>query len=100
MISARLRRQQKQPQQKQPSCRVSAGAQAAADDLNKRRRIANDATSGIAGHVQGERLRPQMRAGRIYLNGAPLTAASRLVATNDSGNGREHGIFGSGNILG
>jgi aldehyde dehydrogenase (NAD+) len=62
--------------------------------------IANDTTYGLAGYVQGrdiERVRniaAQIRAGRIYLNGAPVDRSVPFGGYKQSGNGREHGVFG------
>jgi aldehyde dehydrogenase (NAD+) len=62
--------------------------------------IANNTTYGLAGYVQGEdmdRVRNvavRIRAGRIYLNGAPPDRSVPFGGYKQSGNGREHGIFG------
>jgi aldehyde dehydrogenase (NAD+) len=62
--------------------------------------IANDTTYGLAGYVQGadmNRVRSvaeRIRAGRIYLNGAPPDRSVPFGGYKQSGNGREHGIFG------
>jgi aldehyde dehydrogenase (NAD+) len=62
--------------------------------------IANGTTYGLAGYVQGrdiERVRrvaARIRAGRIYLNGAPVDRSVPFGGYKQSGNGREHGVFG------
>jgi aldehyde dehydrogenase (NAD+) len=62
--------------------------------------IANDTAYGLAGYVQGrdiERVRSiaaKIRAGRIYLNGAPVDRSVPFGGYKQSGNGREHGVFG------
>jgi aldehyde dehydrogenase (NAD+) len=62
--------------------------------------IANDTKYGLAGYVQGgdiERVRgvaAKIRAGRIYLNGAPPDRGVPFGGYKQSGNGSEHGIFG------
>src|SRR5262245_24167634 len=62
--------------------------------------IANGTTYGLAGYVQGrdiERVRrvaEKIRAGRIYLNGAPVDRSVPFGGYKQSGNGREHGVFG------
>jgi len=62
--------------------------------------IANGTTYGLAGYIQGrdiERVRrvaERIRAGRIYLNGAPVDRSVPFGGYKQSGNGREHGVFG------
>jgi aldehyde dehydrogenase (NAD+) len=62
--------------------------------------IANDTTYGLAGYVQSgdiehaRRIAAQIRAGRIYLNGAPSDNSVPFGGYKQSGNGREHGVFG------
>lgn len=62
--------------------------------------IANDTTYGLAGYVQGgdiDRVRAvaaRIRAGRVYLNGAPVDRRVPFGGYKQSGNGREHGVFG------
>jgi aldehyde dehydrogenase (NAD+) len=62
--------------------------------------IANGTTYGLAGYIQGrdiERVRrvaARIRAGRIYLNGAPVDRSVPFGGYKQSGNGREHGVFG------
>jgi len=62
--------------------------------------IADNTTYGLAGYVQGgdiERVRQvaaRIRAGRVYLNGAPSDRAVPFGGYKQSGNGREHGVFG------
>jgi aldehyde dehydrogenase (NAD+) len=65
-----------------------------------------DATSyGLAAYVQGRNLEPvrnfasKMRAGRVYLKGAPVDRSVPFGGYKQSGNGREHGIFGFGKYL-
>jgi aldehyde dehydrogenase (NAD+) len=62
--------------------------------------IANNTTYGLAGYVQAadiadaRRVAQRIRAGRIYLNGAPVDRGVPFGGYKQSGNGREHGIFG------
>jgi acyl-CoA reductase-like NAD-dependent aldehyde dehydrogenase len=62
--------------------------------------IANGTTYGLAGYVQGEdidrvrRVAARLRAGRVYLNGAPVDRSVPFGGYKQSGNGREHGVFG------
>ena len=62
--------------------------------------IANDTSYGLAGYVQGgdiERVRwvaAKLRAGRFYLNGALVDRSVPFGGYKQSGNGREHGVFG------
>jgi aldehyde dehydrogenase (NAD+) len=62
--------------------------------------IANRTTYGLAGYVQGgdlDRVRSiasKLRAGRVYLNGAPVDRSVPFGGYKQSGNGREHGVFG------
>jgi aldehyde dehydrogenase (NAD+) len=62
--------------------------------------IANNTTYGLAGYVQGgdidrvRRVAAKLRAGRVYLNGAPVDRSVPLGGYKQSGNGREHGVFG------
>lgn len=66
--------------------------------------IANDTVYGLAGYVYGatlddaRRVAAHLRAGRIYLNGAPHGRVQDVTAPfggyKQSGNGREVGIFG------
>ncbi len=62
--------------------------------------IANNTTYGLAGYVQAadiadaRRVAQRIRAGRIYLNGAPVDRSVPFGGYKQSGNGREHGIFG------
>jgi hypothetical protein len=62
--------------------------------------IANNTTYGLAGYVQGgveraRRVASKIRAGRVYLNGAPMDPSVPFGGYKQSGNGREHGVFGS-----
>jgi aldehyde dehydrogenase (NAD+) len=62
--------------------------------------IANGTTYGLAGYVQsGDLARARwvaarIRAGRVYVNGAPADQSVPFGAYKQSGNGREHGVFG------
>jgi aldehyde dehydrogenase (NAD+) len=62
--------------------------------------MANNTSYGLAGYVQAgtiadaRRVGAQIRAGRIYLNGAPSTNKAPFGGYKQSGNGREHGVFG------
>lgn len=62
--------------------------------------IANDTRYGLAGYVQAgsldeaRRVAAKIRAGRVYLNGAPANNRVPFSGYKQSGNGREHGIFG------
>ena len=62
--------------------------------------IANDTPYGLAGYVQGrnldrvKRVAAQIRAGRIYLNGALADQSLPFGGYKQSGNGRESGVFG------
>jgi aldehyde dehydrogenase (NAD+) len=62
--------------------------------------IANNTSYGLAGYVQAEtiedarRVGAKVRAGRIYLNGAPANNKVPFGGYKQSGNGREHGVFG------
>ncbi|HMM91745.1 aldehyde dehydrogenase family protein [Bradyrhizobium sp.] len=62
--------------------------------------IANDTPFGLAGFVQsGDAVRARkvanrIRAGRVYLNGAPFDRSLPFGGYKQSGNGREFGVFG------
>jgi aldehyde dehydrogenase (NAD+) len=62
--------------------------------------MANSTNYGLAGYVQSgdiahaRRIGTQIRAGRIYLNGAPADQSVPFGGYKQSGNGREHGVFG------
>jgi aldehyde dehydrogenase (NAD+) len=62
--------------------------------------MANNTSYGLAGYVQGgtiddaRRIGAKIRAGRIYLNGAPANSKVPFGGYKQSGNGREHGVFG------
>jgi aldehyde dehydrogenase (NAD+) len=62
--------------------------------------IANDTTYGLAGYVhagsldRARQFASKIRAGRIYLNGAPSDAVAPFGGYKQSGNGRENGVFG------
>ncbi len=62
--------------------------------------VANDTPFGLAGFIQSgnpERARKianRIRAGRVYLNGAPFDRSLPFGGYKQSGNGREFGLFG------
>jgi aldehyde dehydrogenase (NAD+) len=62
--------------------------------------IANNTTYGLAGYVQAgtieraRRVAAKIRAGRVYLNGAPVDRSVPFGGYKQSGNGREQGVFG------
>jgi aldehyde dehydrogenase (NAD+) len=62
--------------------------------------IANDGPFGLAGYVfssdeeNGYAVGNQLRAGRVFFNGAAANPASPMGGYKQSGNGREMGIFG------
>ncbi|QBK04886.1 aldehyde dehydrogenase family protein [Hylemonella gracilis] len=62
--------------------------------------IANDTPFGLAGFVQSKDPRRaravanRLRAGRVYLNGAPFDRSLPFGGYKQSGNGREFGVFG------
>ena len=62
--------------------------------------IANDTPFGLAGFVQSTDLNRaravgnRIRAGRVYLNGAPFDRSLPFGGYKQSGNGREFGVFG------
>lgn len=74
------------------------------DDTDDAVRIANDTIYGLAGYVwaggldEARAVGRRLRAGRIYLNGAPHGKFQDVEAPfggyKQSGNGREAGIFG------
>ena len=70
------------------------------DTLEEAIAIANDTSYGLAGYVQGrdldrvKQVAARIRAGRIYLNGAPPDQAAPFGGYKQSGNGRESGVFG------
>jgi aldehyde dehydrogenase (NAD+) len=63
-------------------------------------RIANDSCFGLAGFVQSWDLKRaravahRIRAGRVYINGAPFDRSLPFGGYKQSGNGREFGVFG------
>ncbi len=63
-------------------------------------RIANDTPFGLAGFVQSKdpkrarNIANRIRAGRVYLNGAPFDRSLPFGGYKQSGNGREFGVFG------
>lgn len=62
--------------------------------------IANDTPFGLAGFVQSRDIHRaravanRIRAGRVYLNGAPFDRSLPFGGYKQSGNGREFGVFG------
>ena len=63
--------------------------------------IANDTPYGLGGYLFTRRSEPRptrsdarMRAGRIFLNGAPSNTVAPMGGYKQSGNGREMGVFG------
>ena len=62
--------------------------------------IANDTPFGLAGFVQSKdaaharKVANRIRAGRVYLNGAPFDRSLPFGGYKRSGNGREFGLFG------
>lgn len=62
--------------------------------------IANGTPFGLAGFVQSKdaerarRVANRIRAGRVYLNGAPFDRRLPFGGYKQSGNGREFGVFG------
>lgn len=74
------------------------------DDEDHAVEVANDSVYGLAGYVfagsldRARKVGARIRAGRIYLNGAPHGAPQDVEAPfggyKQSGNGREAGVFG------
>ncbi|WP_224028297.1 aldehyde dehydrogenase family protein [Paraburkholderia caribensis] len=62
--------------------------------------LANDTDYGLAGFVQAgsteeaSKVANQIRAGRVYLNGATVDRTVPFGGYKHSGNGREYGVFG------
>jgi aldehyde dehydrogenase (NAD+) len=62
--------------------------------------IANGTSYGLAGYVnagdldRARRVASKLRAGRVYLNGAPPDRSVPFGGYKQSGNGREQGVFG------
>jgi aldehyde dehydrogenase (NAD+) len=62
--------------------------------------IANDTPFGLAGFVQSSdvdrarKVANRIRAGRVYLNGAPFDRSLPFGGYKQSGSGREFGVFG------
>ncbi len=62
--------------------------------------IANDTPFGLAGFVQSSgperalKVARRIRAGRVYLNGAPFDRSLPFGGYKQSGNGREFGVYG------
>ena len=63
-------------------------------------KMANKTSYGLAGYVQAgdiadaRRVASKIRAGCVYLNGAPADRSVPFGGYKQSGNGREHGVFG------
>jgi aldehyde dehydrogenase (NAD+) len=70
------------------------------DDQAEAAAIADATSYGLAAYVQGRSLElvryfaSKMRAGRVYRDGAPVDRSVPFGGYKQSGNGREHGIFG------
>jgi aldehyde dehydrogenase (NAD+) len=62
--------------------------------------LANDTVYGLAAYVsagsaeEAGRVAKEIRAGRVYLNGAPVDRSVPFGGYKHSGNGREYGVFG------
>ena len=62
--------------------------------------IANNTSYGLAGYVnagdldRARQVATKLRAGRVYLNGAPPDRSVPFGGYKQSGNGREQGVFG------
>ncbi len=62
--------------------------------------VANDTPFGLAAYVHAanvadaKRVGSRIRAGRVYLNGAPADRSAPFGGYKQSGNGREQGVFG------
>jgi len=62
--------------------------------------IANNTSYGLSGYVQSgdperaRRVAEKIRAGRVYINGAPTDRSLPFGGYKQSGNGREQGVFG------
>jgi aldehyde dehydrogenase (NAD+) len=62
--------------------------------------MANDTAYGLAGYVhsgdiaRARKIAAKIRAGRVYLNGAAMDQSVPFGGYKQSGNGREHGVFG------
>lgn len=62
--------------------------------------LANDSVYGLAGYIhagdsaEARRVATQLRAGRIYINGAASDTVAPFGGYKRSGNGREVGVFG------
>lgn len=62
--------------------------------------MANDSPYGLAGYVQSQNIdharqvAEKIRAGRIYINQAPIDRSVPFGGYKQSGNGREMGVFG------
>ncbi|KAA0969493.1 aldehyde dehydrogenase family protein [Aureimonas fodinaquatilis] len=79
------------------------------DTVDEAVKIANDSVYGLAGYVSAPSLDEakavgmRLRAGRIYLNGAPHSGAQDVEAPfggyKQSGNGREAGLYGLEDFL-
>jgi acyl-CoA reductase-like NAD-dependent aldehyde dehydrogenase len=62
--------------------------------------IANDSRYGLSGYVhsgdleRARKIAARIRAGRVYINGAPSRQNTPFGGYKQSGNGREHSVFG------
>jgi len=62
--------------------------------------IANGTLYGLGAYVftqdpaRGKAVGAQMRAGRVFLNGAPSNTEAPMGGYKQSGNGREMGVYG------
>ena len=69
-------------------------------DIDQAIAVANDTNYGLGGYVFANDLREgyavgrRLRAGRVFLNGAPSNTAAPMGGYKQSGNGRENGQFG------
>jgi aldehyde dehydrogenase (NAD+) len=70
------------------------------DSIDEAIEIANGTVYGLGGYVfardpkQGYEVASRIKAGRVYLNGAPANASAPMGGYKQSGNGREMGVFG------
>jgi aldehyde dehydrogenase (NAD+) len=70
------------------------------DDEEEAIDMANDTPFGLAGFVQSKdheharAVANRIRAGRVYINGAPFDRSLPFGGYKQSGNGREFGVFG------
>lgn len=75
------------------------------EDEEEAIRIANDTPYGLGGYVQSgdleraRRVGRRIRAGYLYLNGAPFSYDMPFGGYKQSGNGRENGVWGFDEFL-